>query len=46
MTMIIAGIVIGVLSTAAAEAALLFCLAVYEERRNNRVPTKEEWKVM
>jgi hypothetical protein len=46
MTMIIAGIMIGVLSTVAAEAALLFCVGIYEERRSNRVPTKEEWKVM
>lgn len=46
MIMLIGGIVIGVLSTVAAEAALLFCIGFYKERRENRPPTKEEWKVM
>ncbi len=44
--MIIAGIIIGVLSTVAAETVFFIYLGIYEERRSNRMPTKEEWKVM
>ena len=46
MTMLIGGIMIGMLSTVAVETAFLFCIGFYKERRENRPPTKEEWKVM